>query len=161
LVASCGGNHPAACGRHPSTEGIRTRVWTGVVRLLNPYTNAETKFPSWEGWRVAPGWFPRAVRGVTPVLPTSRRSAPSLRSTGTLAIRTMLQVRSNPVPGGQHTSYVPTYRRILRQPWIASPHFINYVSQVRRRLRKDGQGSPAPAHGAGKPPRRRAPEGRV
>ncbi|MDR0937697.1 MAG: hypothetical protein LBM98_13570 [Oscillospiraceae bacterium] len=31
-----------------------------------------------------------------------------------------------------------TYRRILRQPWIASPHIINYVSQVRRRLRKDG-----------------------
>ncbi|MDR0937208.1 MAG: hypothetical protein LBM98_11050 [Oscillospiraceae bacterium] len=36
----------------------------------------------------------------------------------------MLQVRSNPVPGGQHTAYVPTYRRILRQPWIASPRFI-------------------------------------
>ncbi|MDR0936943.1 MAG: hypothetical protein LBM98_09700 [Oscillospiraceae bacterium] len=36
----------------------------------------------------------------------SRRSAPSLRSTGTLAIRTRLQVRSNPVPGGQLTSYV-------------------------------------------------------
>ncbi|MDR0936357.1 MAG: hypothetical protein LBM98_06760, partial [Oscillospiraceae bacterium] len=31
-----------------------------------------------------------------------------------------------------------TYRRILRQPWIASPHIINYVSQVRWRLRKDG-----------------------
>ncbi|MDR0935620.1 MAG: hypothetical protein LBM98_02935 [Oscillospiraceae bacterium] len=30
-------------------------------------------------------------------------STPSLRSTGTLAIRTRLQVRSNPVPGGQHT----------------------------------------------------------
>jgi hypothetical protein len=27
------------------------------------YTIAETKFPSWEGWREAPGWFPRAVRG--------------------------------------------------------------------------------------------------
>ncbi|MDR0935220.1 MAG: hypothetical protein LBM98_00895 [Oscillospiraceae bacterium] len=32
------------------------------------------------------------------------------------------------------------YRRVLRQPWIASPHFINYVSQVRWRLRKDGGG---------------------
>ncbi|MDR0937151.1 MAG: hypothetical protein LBM98_10760 [Oscillospiraceae bacterium] len=31
-----------------------------------------------------------------------------------------------------------TYRTILRQPWIASPHFINYVSQVRWRLRNDG-----------------------
>ncbi|MDR0935601.1 MAG: hypothetical protein LBM98_02840 [Oscillospiraceae bacterium] len=37
-----------------------------------------------------------------------------------------------------------TYRRILRQPWIASPHIINYVSQVRWRLRKDGQGKPRP-----------------
>ncbi|MDR0937129.1 MAG: hypothetical protein LBM98_10650 [Oscillospiraceae bacterium] len=36
------------------------------------------------------------------------------------------------------------YRRVLRQPWIASPHIINYVSQVRRRLRKDGQGQALP-----------------
>ncbi|MDR0937038.1 MAG: hypothetical protein LBM98_10195, partial [Oscillospiraceae bacterium] len=27
---------------------------------------------------------------------------------------------------------------VLRQPWIASPRFINYVSQVRWRLRNDG-----------------------
>ncbi|MDR0935741.1 MAG: hypothetical protein LBM98_03555 [Oscillospiraceae bacterium] len=33
-------------------------------------------------------------------------------------------MRSNPVPGGQHTPYVPTYRRCLRQPWIASPHLM-------------------------------------
>ncbi|MDR0935747.1 MAG: hypothetical protein LBM98_03585 [Oscillospiraceae bacterium] len=67
-------------------------------------------------------------------------------------------MRSNPVPGGQHTAYVPTYRRVLRQPWIASPHIINYVSQVRRRLRKDGapgrrttgRASPAPAQCAGR-----------
>ncbi|MDR0936791.1 MAG: hypothetical protein LBM98_08935 [Oscillospiraceae bacterium] len=71
-----------------------------------------------------------------------------MRSTGTLAIRRALQVRSNPVPGGQHTAYVPTYRRILRQPWIASPHIINYVSQVRRRLRNDGQGVALPRPGA-------------
>ncbi|MDR0937034.1 MAG: hypothetical protein LBM98_10175 [Oscillospiraceae bacterium] len=58
------------------------------------------------------------------------------------------------------------YRRCLRQPWIASPHIINYVSQVRWRLRKDGQGialpcagrrttgraSPAPAYRADKHP---------
>ncbi|MDR0937287.1 MAG: hypothetical protein LBM98_11465 [Oscillospiraceae bacterium] len=41
-----------------------------------------------------------------------------------------------------------TYRRILRQPWIASPHIINYVSQVRWRLRKDGQGFALPCPGA-------------
>ncbi|MDR0937247.1 MAG: hypothetical protein LBM98_11260 [Oscillospiraceae bacterium] len=38
--------------------------------------------------------------GFKPALP------PSLRSTGKCAIRTQLQVRSNPVPGGQHTDYV-------------------------------------------------------
>ncbi|MDR0935886.1 MAG: hypothetical protein LBM98_04305 [Oscillospiraceae bacterium] len=44
-----------------------------------------------------------------------------------------------------------TYRRILRQPWIASPHIINYVSQVRWRLRNDGLGfaqTPPPAGGS-------------
>ncbi|MDR0936651.1 MAG: hypothetical protein LBM98_08230 [Oscillospiraceae bacterium] len=41
-----------------------------------------------------------------------------------------------------------TYRRIVRQPWIASPHIINYVSQVRWRLRKDGQGDALPCPGA-------------
>ncbi|MDR0937662.1 MAG: hypothetical protein LBM98_13385, partial [Oscillospiraceae bacterium] len=40
-----------------------------------------------------------------------------------------------------------TYRRILRQPWIASPHIINYVSRVRWRLRKDGQGEALPCPG--------------
>ncbi|MDR0937047.1 MAG: hypothetical protein LBM98_10240 [Oscillospiraceae bacterium] len=59
-------------------------------------------------------------------------------------IRRVLQVRSNPVPGEQHTAYVPTYRKLLRQPWIASPHITNYVSQVRRRLRNDGQGNALP-----------------
>ncbi|MDR0936059.1 MAG: hypothetical protein LBM98_05180 [Oscillospiraceae bacterium] len=38
-----------------------------------------------------------------------------------------------------------TYRRIVRQPWIASPHFIDYVSQVRWRLRNDGLGRASPA----------------
>ncbi|MDR0936614.1 MAG: hypothetical protein LBM98_08045 [Oscillospiraceae bacterium] len=46
------------------------------------------------------------------------------------------------------TSYVPTYRGILRQPWIASPHITNYVSQVRWRLRNDGQGFALPCPGA-------------
>ncbi|MDR0937077.1 MAG: hypothetical protein LBM98_10390 [Oscillospiraceae bacterium] len=43
---------------------------------------------------------------------------------------------------------MPTYRRVLRQPWIASPRFINYVSQVRWRLRNDGQGVALPCPGA-------------
>ncbi|MDR0937191.1 MAG: hypothetical protein LBM98_10960 [Oscillospiraceae bacterium] len=29
------GNHPAACGRHPSTEGIRTWVWTRVAPRIS------------------------------------------------------------------------------------------------------------------------------
>ncbi|MDR0935861.1 MAG: hypothetical protein LBM98_04180 [Oscillospiraceae bacterium] len=41
-------------------------------------------------------------------------------------------------------TYVPTYRRVLRQPWIALPHNIPYVSQVRWRLRNDGLGLPSP-----------------
>ncbi|MDR0936621.1 MAG: hypothetical protein LBM98_08080, partial [Oscillospiraceae bacterium] len=41
-----------------------------------------------------------------------------------------------------------TYRRCLRQPWIASPHNIHYVSQVRWRLRKDGLGEAQPCPGA-------------
>ncbi|MDR0936766.1 MAG: hypothetical protein LBM98_08805 [Oscillospiraceae bacterium] len=61
-------------------------------------------------------------------------------------------MRSNPVPGGQHTAY----RRILRQPWIASPHIINYVSQVRRRLRKDGAPEGAPRAGQSPAPRKPA-----
>ncbi|MDR0936855.1 MAG: hypothetical protein LBM98_09260, partial [Oscillospiraceae bacterium] len=34
------------------------------------------------------------------------------------------------------------------QPWIASPHNIHYVSQVRWRLRKDGLGEAQPCPGA-------------
>ncbi|MDR0937712.1 MAG: hypothetical protein LBM98_13650 [Oscillospiraceae bacterium] len=41
-----------------------------------------------------------------------------------------------------------TYLGCLRQPWIASPRFINYVSQMRWRLRKDGQGFALPCSGA-------------
>ncbi|MDR0935175.1 MAG: hypothetical protein LBM98_00665 [Oscillospiraceae bacterium] len=41
-------------------------------------------------------------------------------------------------------NYEGRTRECLRQPWIASPHFINYVSQVRWRLRKDGQGAALP-----------------
>ncbi|MDR0936957.1 MAG: hypothetical protein LBM98_09775 [Oscillospiraceae bacterium] len=50
------------------------------------------------------------------------------------------------------------YRRLLRQPWIASPHIIYYVSQVRWRLRNDGQGVALPCPGAlrRRPPRRYA-----
>ncbi|MDR0935262.1 MAG: hypothetical protein LBM98_01105 [Oscillospiraceae bacterium] len=45
-------------------------------------------------------------------------------------------------------NYEGRTRRCLRQPWIASPHIIDYVSQVRRRLRKDGQGKALPCPGA-------------
>ncbi|MDR0935804.1 MAG: hypothetical protein LBM98_03880 [Oscillospiraceae bacterium] len=56
-------------------------------------------------------------------------------------------MRSNPVPGGQHTSY----RRILRQPWIASPRFNGtyrkcgggFAMTVRRRAHH-GQGFALP-----------------
>ncbi|MDR0935858.1 MAG: hypothetical protein LBM98_04165 [Oscillospiraceae bacterium] len=57
---SCGGNHPAACGRHPSQEG--NRLGRGYVGAgFKPAL--PRKFPSWEGCREAAGWFPRAVRG--------------------------------------------------------------------------------------------------
>ncbi|MDR0936018.1 MAG: hypothetical protein LBM98_04975 [Oscillospiraceae bacterium] len=62
------------------------------------------------------------MRGTYYVLrPTSRRRAPSLRSTGKLAIRTRLQVRSNPVPGGQHTSYVS-------QDYYVNPGLLRRIS---------------------------------
>ncbi|MDR0937157.1 MAG: hypothetical protein LBM98_10790 [Oscillospiraceae bacterium] len=36
LCAHGAGNHPAACGRHPSTEGIRTWGWTWGARSYAP-----------------------------------------------------------------------------------------------------------------------------
>jgi hypothetical protein len=137
------------------------------------------------------GVVPRAVRGRVP-RPPSRRNAPG-------------QGRATPCPGCavpahrlceapvspryvrcyrceaiqcRECNIRSTYRRILRQPWIASPHIIDYVSQVRRRLRNDGaprahpgQGFALPCPGAlrrdggrelrrarrGEPPRRYAP----
>ncbi|MDR0935966.1 MAG: hypothetical protein LBM98_04710 [Oscillospiraceae bacterium] len=71
-VASCGGTTPPPAGGTPPKRGIGRGLdesWTQVGRRLRGcriFTNAETKFPSWEGWRVAPGWFPRAVRGRIP-----------------------------------------------------------------------------------------------
>ncbi|MDR0937320.1 MAG: hypothetical protein LBM98_11630 [Oscillospiraceae bacterium] len=67
-----------------------------------------------------------------------------MRSTGKPAIRRALQVRSNPVPGGQHTyvSQVPT----STLDCFAAYH--RYVSQVRWRLRKDGLGFAKPCPGA-------------
>ncbi|MDR0936838.1 MAG: hypothetical protein LBM98_09175 [Oscillospiraceae bacterium] len=55
----------------------------------------------------------------------------------------MLQVRSNPVPGGQHTyvSQVPT------STLDCFAAFHRYVSQVQWRLRKDG--APRAHHGQG------------
>ncbi|MDR0936084.1 MAG: hypothetical protein LBM98_05305 [Oscillospiraceae bacterium] len=87
-----------------------------------------------------------------------------MRSTARLAIRRTLQVRSNPVPGGQHTSYVPTYRRVVRQPWIASPHINGTYRKCGGGFAKTGWAKPSPvpaqcagtvdgvtsAHGAGR-----------
>ncbi|MDR0936004.1 MAG: hypothetical protein LBM98_04900 [Oscillospiraceae bacterium] len=51
-------------------------------------------------------------------------------------------MRSNPVLEGQHTSYVPSYRTILRQPWIASPHNIGTYRKCgggfAKTVRRDG-----------------------
>ncbi|MDR0936222.1 MAG: hypothetical protein LBM98_06040 [Oscillospiraceae bacterium] len=48
-------------------------------------------------------------------------------------------MRSNPVPGGQHTSY----RRIVRQPWIALPHIIGTYRKCGGGFAKTGRASPA------------------
>jgi hypothetical protein len=140
-VASCGGNHPAVCGRHPSQEGnwfgrwLRRNVGAGFEPAL------PRKFPSREGCRVAAGWFPAPCAGCAgrrTVIAKHRYACDTYKVTGA----------KQSSAGG--TTY-GTYRRIVRQPWIASPHFINYVSQVRWRLRKDGLGlpSPVPAQCAG------------
>jgi hypothetical protein len=84
--------------------------------------------------------FPHCVP--SPV--SAKPPPPSLRSTGTLAIRTHLQVRSNPVPGGQHTDYVSQGSTSTLDCFAA---FHRYVSQVRWRLRKDG--APRAHHGQG------------
>jgi hypothetical protein len=83
---------------------------------------------------------------VPPSNPTSyvpRPGAPSLRSTGTLAICRALQVRSNPVPGGKHT-YVTLPALDCRAP-------IRPTYRKCGGARNDGQGKPCPAHGAGEP----------
>ncbi|MDR0935772.1 MAG: hypothetical protein LBM98_03715 [Oscillospiraceae bacterium] len=56
----------------------------------------------------------------------------------------MLQVRSNPVPGGQHTDYV-SQGSTSTLDCFAAYHW--YVSQVRWRLRKDGAPEGAPRAG--------------
>ncbi|MDR0937672.1 MAG: hypothetical protein LBM98_13435 [Oscillospiraceae bacterium] len=68
-----------------------------------------------------------------------------MRSTGTPTIRRTLQVRSNPVPGGQHTDYVSQNCTSTLDCFAA---YHRYVSQVRWRLRKDGQGEAPPCPGA-------------
>ncbi|MDR0936030.1 MAG: hypothetical protein LBM98_05035, partial [Oscillospiraceae bacterium] len=54
-------------------------------------------------------------------------------------------MRSNPVPGGQHTSYVSQNTTSTLDCFAA---YHRYVLQVRRRLRKDGQGEALPCPGA-------------
>ncbi|MDR0935979.1 MAG: hypothetical protein LBM98_04775 [Oscillospiraceae bacterium] len=58
-VAPCGGNHPAACGRHPSTEGIRTGVWTFGCVDINLATYVQPLSPLWRGAPAGAGWCPR------------------------------------------------------------------------------------------------------
>ncbi|MDR0936723.1 MAG: hypothetical protein LBM98_08590 [Oscillospiraceae bacterium] len=50
----------------------------------------------------------------------------------------MLQVRSNPVPGGKHTCLRSV--RVVRQPWIASPRtdLRNSTMRAFRRPRRTG-----------------------
>ncbi|MDR0936297.1 MAG: hypothetical protein LBM98_06420 [Oscillospiraceae bacterium] len=53
-----GENHPAACGRHPTTEGIRTWVWTKVAWSYPPPKGAtcvQVPIPSVEGCRRSGG----------------------------------------------------------------------------------------------------------
>ncbi|MDR0936014.1 MAG: hypothetical protein LBM98_04950 [Oscillospiraceae bacterium] len=66
-----------------------------------------------------------------------------MRSTGKLAIRRTLQVRSNPVPGVKHTSY----RRIVRQPWIASPRFNGTYRKCSGSFAMTGRAKPCPLRG--------------
>ncbi|MDR0935726.1 MAG: hypothetical protein LBM98_03480 [Oscillospiraceae bacterium] len=59
-------------------------------------------------------------------------------------------MRSNPVPGAKHT----TYRRCLRQPWIASPH-------IKGTYRKCGGGFAKTGAGRGTQPRNPRPNPRL
>ncbi|MDR0935759.1 MAG: hypothetical protein LBM98_03650 [Oscillospiraceae bacterium] len=66
------GNHPAACGRHPSTEGIRTWVGRGLdvgcVDANPPQLSSKPLSPLWRGAaRRRRGGSP--PQGATPVLP--------------------------------------------------------------------------------------------
>ncbi|MDR0936928.1 MAG: hypothetical protein LBM98_09625 [Oscillospiraceae bacterium] len=80
------GKPPRRHGRHPSQEGnefgrglrgcgiaglqgyrvagLRDCGATGLQDCGSPLR----KFPSWEGWRVAPGWFPAPCADATLVL---------------------------------------------------------------------------------------------
>ncbi|MDR0935370.1 MAG: hypothetical protein LBM98_01665 [Oscillospiraceae bacterium] len=64
-VALGAGNHPAACGRHPSTEGIKTGT-NPPVSLQNPATHVCAPYPLCGG--VAPqsrGGFPATADATT------------------------------------------------------------------------------------------------
>ncbi|MDR0935363.1 MAG: hypothetical protein LBM98_01630 [Oscillospiraceae bacterium] len=68
-----------------------------------------------------------------------------MRSTGTPTIRRTLQVRSNPVPGGQHTVYVS-------QDYYVNPGLLRRISLTTYRkcgggFAKTGLASPSPAPG--------------
>jgi hypothetical protein len=131
-----------------------TRVWTWVAGYaLRGGTGV--------AGNVGAGFKPALPRPA-PRSGARAKPAPSLRSTGTLAIRRALQVRSNPVPGGQHT-YVTLPALDCRAP--KRPTYRKCGG-----ARNDGQGEALPCPGAlrrdggrglrrarrGKPPRRYA-----
>ncbi|MDR0936450.1 MAG: hypothetical protein LBM98_07225 [Oscillospiraceae bacterium] len=65
-VRAARGTTPPPAGGTPPKRGIgrgQDGGRTGVGRGYAISPRPTSKFPSWEGWRVAPGWFPRAVRG--------------------------------------------------------------------------------------------------
>jgi hypothetical protein len=64
-VAPCGGNHPAACGRHPSQEGNRTRVWTweNAAHGAGNHPAACGRHPSQEGNRTRVWTWENAAHG--------------------------------------------------------------------------------------------------
>ncbi|MDR0937126.1 MAG: hypothetical protein LBM98_10635 [Oscillospiraceae bacterium] len=51
-----------------------------------------------------------------------------MRSTGKPAIRRALQVRSNPVPGGQHTSYVLRLTCLRIVNYYVNPGLLRRIS---------------------------------
>ncbi|MDR0935714.1 MAG: hypothetical protein LBM98_03415 [Oscillospiraceae bacterium] len=134
-VAPCGGTTPPL-RRHPSTAGIG--VWTRVAGIrvhathVQPSSNPRPTLvliPSVEGCRPqAAGWFPGAVRRLCEA-PVSPRYVGRYRCEA-------IQCREENIR--------TTYRRLLRQPWIASPHFNGTYRECGGGFAKTGWAKPSP-----------------